>query len=59
MQDKQLGQNHEKWARFCAHAVKEWYFSFEVGRNNQRALRRMGKSKHPVQCTAFIAPYAG
>jgi hypothetical protein len=26
-----------------------------VGRNNQRALRRMGGTKHPVQCTTFIA----
>jgi hypothetical protein len=28
-----------------------------VGRNNQRALRRMVGHLHPVQCASLIAPY--
>jgi hypothetical protein len=40
--------------------VKNVYSTFwKVGRNNQRALRRMLFTTwlHPVQCATLIAPY--
>jgi hypothetical protein len=52
-------QGKTKRGRNVLHAVGKCKSTWsDVGRNNQRALRRMKIDKHPVQCAALIAPYA-